>query len=299
MTQPISSHHAEMLKFCRLLIDNNNAIVFGGIVRNIILNGWDHQAVESNFSEIAHTLLRNPDVVPPADVDACFPASMSLADIERACVQVGFKIRRRGGKLDIDMNAPYVMTSDDAYMRRISYSVWAENGYKFRMDVVGGYTNTTGPPFNKLDFTCNGFVWSNRCIQYSAFSPLIGEYPYELFAKTRNHKTQIIFPVVDNAQQASIFIYRILKMLRTGWEFENFNNLDKCATTSGGVCDGCKKPWNKHSGYAYIIITSCCEVPAYFAEGCFEQYIQNNLSSKFDLLCPQNYNHALIEFPKK
>ncbi len=153
------------------------------------------------------------------------------------------------------------------------------------------------PPFGKLDFDCNAWVWDKYGIRLSRNTGTYIDHLSELGRKRREirlmermsdmvteyfpfDKEGDIFEMNDDTiSQRKNRVKRILKMLERGWSIENIK-IKRVELTSPTTCVICQDLIEGHG-----VTFCCCNVK--YHKDCFQDMCVSELSTHVSIRCPQ------------
>jgi len=299
-----------MIRFAKNLIEQYNAQVFGGFVRDLLVDNVDPTA--------------NSPVLPttptaPKDLDVYFAQDdLSDEDIIRYCRSLGMEAHkcpksRRDQELFSSTSDDLVYIQCRTFELTVMYSsILTGKPVKIRMDVVAS-SELTNPPFGRLDFLCNGFVWNHHGIEFSASSGTAHDnltptgrkiFEAEVIQDMRENRTKVLLPVrgfgANDSFMRKVFVERLIKMWDRGWTFTNLDSLQLVPGSTEELCSGCSRRVSAHSDKPYLQAKCCSSVV--FGLECFREFAEQALENGTRKLnCPKSgsVKHPLLVFPSK
>lgn len=280
-----------MLTFAqRAMKANSRFAVFGGFPRDAIQYGIDLEALYSGTTPTPAILKDLPDnFQSPSDMDVCIRmANVSDVGIQHFAKLSGFtaELVQRSNKISNDgWNLRYIA--------RATYKISAMHAelygcrpIEFFMDVVDARDEE--PPFGRLDFLCNGFVWTAGGVSFSencgipedkldADSKIIFEHAVR--EGVRNRETKIVLAKCNGTEDEKrfirkMFITRLLKIWAKGWTIIKYPHLYCVRSDSCKSCLACSKPIATNT---LCIQTGCCQSTIHLK--CFREYAYNAIDT--------------------
>lgn len=165
-----------------------------------------------------------------------------------------------------------------------------------KVDFVKGEKDLS-PPFHRLDFESNAFIWNKHGIHLSrqtgtdidTLSARDIKDRETIILENAKKKITTYIPLPDVSEETmsdqNIYwrksrINRISKMLKNGWTINNISSVQQALSPDNTICIVCQE---RIDGRALKM--SCCSV--YYHHHCFVSYGHSELENRTFVRCPQ------------
>jgi len=309
-----------------------NGIIFGGFVRDSIIHNHYADILYNKFNDYKFMWNEQFDIdtlprtIVPNDIDVCL---YNRDDIKNMAKNITTHINDKFGMSNVKITSTEIIYSvDDKYEKYINPCSGILHKYQFsisigkipyvsegielniNLDIIECKISSLKPPFNKLDFICNGFIMQSNNLIY--ISPNTGteldklnfvqkkEIEYKIIKDIINFKTDYCLNLSKNVNSDNYTVYsyvklneqacrRIEKMLlkKNMWTLRNMPLvIDKnCEEFSNKNCCICCDSLKKKHKVAYIPLnkfkTQSKHFPPMHVE-CLLKYINSQIKNTIE-----------------
>ena len=291
------------------ILTNNNAIIFGGFVRDRFIH--DHFAMKfiakfghsdeqmENFDDEFFDLETKGRLIVPKDIDLFIEGDES--DVEKLYEVLrgeGFRVSTRNIKKQYFENKN--VSQQKATVRVLNAHKMGLPNIEIELDVLFSSEDDLRPPFGRLDLLCNAFLMKHNGIRLSTqtgtyldrVNPLQQKQcEFEILEKMLRFETDVadldegveIHSLKSDEQKKDIRnrvirFNRMILMQERGWKINN-NVYSLVNKPKDEVCNICEAPFILDQ----VVQLNCCNL--YLHQQCFNDHIKIEYETKVTPQC--------------